>query len=85
MPLSRYDVEAADHDMVVWLQADCKAGLEAVLERSGGVCPLCPDYASQWQPGQLLDWNLLAHFSRKHRITQDLTYNNMERCEVSEV
>jgi hypothetical protein len=53
---------------------DCEEGIKQVLERTGGVCPLCPRF--KWSNTETLGWNIFIHFARKHKITDDLEFCN---------
>ena len=51
---------------------DCEEGIKQIFEKTGGVCPECPGF--KWS--KPLDWKLFIHFSRKHKIAEDLEYSN---------
>jgi len=53
---------------------DCEEGIKQILEKSGGICPKCPGF--NWSKPGTKDWSVLLHFSRKHKIAQDLEYSD---------
>jgi len=53
-------------------KTDCEEGIKQVLERTGGVCPLCPKF--RWSNTETLGWKIFIHFARKHKITDDLEF-----------
>ena len=54
---------------------DCEAAIKQILARTKGKCPLCPK-TWEWRAGSNLDWTIYIHFSRSHRITENLTFND---------
>ena len=54
---------------------DCEEALKIVLNRSQGKCPLCPRQQWSWD-GENLNWSIFIHFSRSHKITAELKYDN---------
>ena len=55
-------------------RTDCEEAISQMLTRTGGVCPLCPWI--KWDNYSPLDWNIFFHFSRKHKIAENLEYSN---------
>ena len=53
---------------------DCEEAIKQILEKSGGVCPKCPGFS--WSQPGALNWTTLTHFSRKHKIAEDLEYSD---------
>eukprot|EP00092_Neocalanus_flemingeri_P032243 GFUD01035047.1.p1 GENE.GFUD01035047.1~~GFUD01035047.1.p1 ORF type:complete len:766 (-),score=188.95 GFUD01035047.1:463-2760(-) len=53
---------------------DCEEAIKQIFEKTGGVCPSCPGFRGS-KPGTL-DWSVFMHFSRKHKIAEDLEYSN---------
>jgi len=53
---------------------DCEEAIKQIFERTGGVCPMCPGFRFN-KPGTL-DWTVFIHFSRKHKIAEDLDYSD---------
>jgi len=53
---------------------DCEEAIKQILEKSGGVCPKCPGFS--WSEPGTLNWTALTHFSRKHKIAEDLEYSD---------
>ena len=60
------------HLMVNHFKYDCEEAIKQVLEHSGDVCPLCPDRPQFTRP---FDWKVFLHFSRTHKIAENLTYS----------
>jgi len=63
------------HLMVNHFKYDCEEAIKQVLEHSGDVCPLCPDRPQFTRP---FDWKVFLHFSRTHKIAENLTYSRNE-------
>eukprot|EP00092_Neocalanus_flemingeri_P035780 GFUD01038960.1.p1 GENE.GFUD01038960.1~~GFUD01038960.1.p1 ORF type:complete len:781 (+),score=171.04 GFUD01038960.1:51-2393(+) len=53
---------------------DCEEAIKQIFEKTGGVCPSCPGFRGS-KPGTL-DWSVFIHFSRKHKMAEDLEYSN---------
>ena len=59
----------------VWcLRPDCETGIRQILTRTGGRCSLCPGKKFVWT-GEL-DWKILLHFSRTHKICDGLQFSD---------
>ena len=55
-------------------RADCETGIRQILDRTSGRCPLCSGKKFSWS-GQL-DWKILLHFSRTHKMVDGLEYSS---------
>ena len=68
---------------------DCEVAIREILNRTGGSCPLCPNRRWTWPAdgSGTLDWQMLLHFSRTHKITDGLEFSfnkpNQVRVETS--
>ena len=79
----RYNIRECVYKYIVYaltFKEDCREAIDAILRRTEGRCPLCPD--KMWEEGSQPEWSVHLHFSRTHGIAADLTYNNDIRCEV---
>ena len=71
------------------LRPDCEVAIREILNRTGGACPLCPNRRWTWPAdgSGTLDWQMLLHFSRTHKITDGLEFSfnkpNQVRVETS--
>ena len=57
---------------------DCEEAIKQILEQTGDLCPKCPDMHFN----RPLNWKSYLHFSRTHRVAENLEYSqnilNME-------
>ena len=54
---------------------DCETAIKQILNRTEGTCPICFK-KWDWKEGDHLDSSISLHFSRAHRITEKLKFNN---------
>jgi len=62
------------HFLSKHFRPDCETGIRQILTRTGGRCSLCPGKKFVWT-GEL-DWKILLHFSRTHKICDGLHFSD---------